>query len=221
MTRVCLLFDLDMTLMVADGAGSAAMRRAFALETHDADPLAGVGFHGRTDGWIISEVARRSGVEPDRLRVRYEQDYPRFLREELAARRPHVLPGVRELLDALEAHDDAAFCLATGNQREASFAKLAAVGLDRHFDGGGFGDHYEQRSEMLRQAIDHLGWRPGQRLVVVGDSEHDVAGARAVDAFSVAVATGNRSEAELAAFGADAVLPDLDDLDRTLHAMLG
>ena len=166
-------------------------------------------------------MARRSGVEPDRLRVRYEQDYPGFLREELAARRPHVLPGVRELLDALEARDDAAFCLATGNQREASFAKLAAVGLDRHFDGGGFGDHYEQRSEMLRQAIDHLGWWPGQRLVVVGDSEHDVAGARAVDAFSVAVATGNRSEAELAAFGADAVLPDLDDLDRTLHAMLG
>ena len=221
MTRVWLLFDLDMTLMVADGAGSAAMRRAFALETHDADPLAGVGFHRRTDGWIISEVARRSGVEPGRLRARYEHDYPRFLREELATRRPYVLPGVRELLAALERHDDAAYCLATGNQREASFAKLAAVGLDRHFDGGGFGDRHEQRSEMLRQAMDHLGWRAGQRLVVVGDSEHDVAGARAVHAFSVAVATGDRSEAELAAAGADSVLPDLGDLDRALGAMLG
>ena len=161
----------------------------------------------------------RSGVEPDRLRTRYERDYPRFLREELATRRPYVLPGVRELLAALDRRDDAAYCLATGNRREASFAKLAAVGLDRYFDGGGFGDRHEQRSEMLRQAMDHLDWRPGQRLV--GDPEHAVAGAGAVHAFSVAVATGNRSEAELAAAGADSVLPDLGDLDRALNAMLG
>lgn len=221
MRRACLLFDLDMTLMVSDGAGSAAMRRAFQQGTGDADALAGVAFHGRTDRWIVSEVARRSGADAAQLWDRYRRDYPSLLREELAVRKPRVLAGVRELLDALDIRDDIAYCLATGNQREAAFIKLASVELDDYFGGGGFGDRHERRADMLREAMSGLGWRRGERLVVIGDSEHDVTAAQAVDAVAVAVATGNWSESQLTASGADLVLPDLGDLERALEAVLG
>ncbi len=221
MRRACLLFDLDTTLMVSDGAGSAAMSRAFQEGTRVADALAGVDFHGRTDRWIVNEVARRSGADAAQLWYSYRRDYPPLLREELAVREPRVLPGVRELLDALDLRDDTAYCLATGNQREASFIKLASVELDGYFVGGGFGDRHEQRADMLREAMLELEWWRGERLVVIGDSEHDVTAAQAVDAVAVAVATGNRSEQQLAAIGADVVLPDLGDLERALEAVLG
>jgi phosphoglycolate phosphatase-like HAD superfamily hydrolase len=74
---------------------------------------------------------------------------------------------------------------------------------------------------MLREGAAALGCQPGERLVVIGDSEHDVTGAHAVGAIAVGVATGDWSEAELAAAGADATLADLGELDRALAALLG
>ena len=147
------------------------MRRAFERETGVADALAGVAFQGRTDRWIVNEVGRLTGVDPAQLWDRYRSDYPPLMRDELAVRNPRVLPGVRELLVALEDRDDAVVGLATGNQREASFIKLSSVGLDRHFDRGGFGDRHEERADMVREAMAEVGWRPGERLVVIGDSE--------------------------------------------------
>lgn len=221
MRRSVVLFDLDMTLMVSDGAGRAAMSRAFEIETGRPEMLEEIAFHGRTDRWIAAEAARLTGLAPERLFERSRVDYPRLLREELARRSPYVLPGVTALLDALRGREETVWGLATGNLRETSFLKLASVGLDSYFDrGGGFGDDHEERAAMVRDAMAVLGWRPGDGLAVVGDTEHDVAAAHAVGAVAVGVATGTRSEADLARAGADVVLPDLGDLERALAAVL-
>jgi phosphoglycolate phosphatase-like HAD superfamily hydrolase len=56
--------------------------------------------------------------------------------------------------------------------------------------------------------------------VLVGDTPLDVAAARLGKARVVAVASGAASAAELAAAGADVVLPDLRDTERALAAIL-
>jgi phosphoglycolate phosphatase len=58
-----------------------------------------------------------------------------------------------------------------------------------------------------------------EQSVVIGDTPHDVACARAIGARVLAVATGNFSEEDLQAAGADVTLPDLSDTDRALHAL--
>ena len=73
----------------------------------------------------------------------------------------------------------------------------------------------------MREAIEDCSGRRGfefasERVVVVGDTEHDVTGAREAGARSIAVATGNRSVAELSRSGADGVVPDLSDRDAML-----
>lgn len=218
MPRHVLLFDVDLTLLRTGRAGPAALTRAFAELTGIADGLAGIDFMGRTDRWIVAQAAARAGVAvpPD-----YGAHYTRVLREELPDGTVEVMPGVHALLDHLHGRADVVLGLGTGNLREAAFIKLRAAGLERYFTDGGFGDDHEERADMLRAAVQAVRWAEPDRLVVIGDSVHDVRGARAVGARAVAVATGWASAAELHAEGPDVVLRDLSDIDGALQALLG
>ena len=178
----------------------------------------GIPYHGRSDAWIIAELSRRAGVEQlDGLRERYFELLP----EELAARSPFALPGTRELLDALLALDGVAMGLGTGNLRRAAFIKLEAVGLGGYFEDGGFGDDHEERSRLLEDGARALGWSPGDgRVVVIGDTEHDVTAGHAIGAFVLGVATGTRSAEELRVAGADEVVADLTETVRLLPLLV-
>jgi phosphoglycolate phosphatase len=220
-TRTHLLFDLDQTLMASNRAGGAAMSRAFDEIAGAEGAFAGLNYQGRTDLWILREVARASGIDEALLMRAYRERYPVLLREELQAREAYALPGVVALLDALVGLDGISLGLGTGNWRDTAFVKLEHAGLHGYFEHGGFGDRHDNRPDMLREGIAALGWQPGERLVVIGDSEHDVTGAHEVGAIAVGVATGAWSEQQLAAVGADATLADLGDLDRTLTILLG
>ena len=61
---------------------------------------------------------------------------------------------------------------------------------------------------------------PIRRKVVLGDTPRDVEAAQAVGATAIAVATGGYSHEELVATGADIVLPDFNDRDQVVAAIL-
>ena len=218
MRRSYLLFDIDGTLLNSDGAGRAALERALAEATGVVGAMAGVAFQGRTDRWILGEVTRHTGLDIDR--AAFLPRYYEILEDELSRREPEALPGAHALLEALAARDEAVLGLGTGNLRRGAFLKLAAAGLDGYFETGGFGDDHLDRAELLREGAHAVGWAPGERLVVVGDTEHDVRAARAVGAFVLAVATGTRSVEELRALDADAVRADLTDLAGVVAVLL-
>ena len=181
--------------------------------------MANVVFQGRTDRWILDEVVRQTGHKIDR--VAFLPRYYEILEEELAARSPLALPGVHALLEALAERDDVVLGLGTGNLRRAAFLKLESVSLDGFFTGGGFGDDHIDRVDMLRDGAREIGWREGERLVVIGDTEHDISGGKALGAFVLAVATGWTSFEDLSRHEPDAVLPDLTDRDGVMATLLG
>lgn len=179
----------------------------------------GVVFQGRTDRWILNEVARRTGTAVDR--ATFLPLYYEIVEQELTEREPRALPGVPALLEALDARDDVVLGIGTGNLRRAAFLKLASVGLDGYFTGGGFGDGHLDRVGLLRDGARELGWGEGERLVVIGDTEHDITGGKAVGAYVLAVATGWTSLDDLERHEPDALLPDLSDLDKVTALLLG
>jgi phosphoglycolate phosphatase-like HAD superfamily hydrolase len=116
----------------------------------------------------------------------------------------------------------------TGNIRLLAEAKLSALGLTEYLDLriGAYGDAHTERGELVRIAREsaarvHGLSFPGKQTVVVGDTVLDVAAALEKGARAVAVATGPASARDLAAVGANAVLPDLTDTAAVVAAILG
>jgi phosphoglycolate phosphatase-like HAD superfamily hydrolase len=208
------------------------MARAFHDLYGVPDAFRRVEFSGRTDTAIFRDAAREHGIDDGRLeeelarlRDAYVPHLDAALREVDGGR---LMPGIREILEALDRHDRVRQALGTGNLRRGAELKLRHFGIDAFFPGtpGGFGEDSHDRNEVIRIAIDRMsnGARPArrpQRVVVIGDTPHDVAAAKANGAFAVAVATGRNSTEELRAAGADAALDDLADVAAALRLILG
>ncbi len=229
--KVRVFFDIDGTLLVTDGAGRAALRTALEVTFGTAGRLSDYVFHGKTDPQIVLELLSSAGVEERKIRRRMPALWPIYLEalgRELDARRATgritLLPGVAELLAALERREEVGLGLLTGNIEEAARLKLAAAGLTSRFAVGGYGSDSELRVEVARVALERDRAASGSdnppAAVVVGDTPEDVACAHAVEARSVAVATGRHGVAELGATGADAVFGDLSDTERVVRCLL-
>jgi phosphoglycolate phosphatase-like HAD superfamily hydrolase len=203
------------------------MSRALEELTGVRGALEGIAVAGRTDPWILSQVADAFGLAFDAgFAARFRARYLDLLAAEVEAPGPRkgVMPGVRPLLDALAARADVLLGLLTGNYEGGARVKLAHFGLWDYFRCGAYGDEAADRNALLATALDRArrcgAGRVGARdTVIVGDTPHDVAVAVAGGARSVAVATGSYSVEALKAAGADVALEDLSDLSRTLAAL--
>jgi phosphoglycolate phosphatase-like HAD superfamily hydrolase len=223
------LFDIDGTLVWTHGAGRRAMQRALL----DVVGSAGPDHHrydGKTDRQIVREAMLLDGFASADADARMDRVLDRYV-EELAVELDapdhgaELLPGVREVLDAVEARDDLVLGLLTGNVVSGAERKLRAVGVDpARFVIGAFGNDHEHRHELpaiaRTRAMAHLGAPvDGSACVIIGDTPNDVACGRSIGARAIAVATGSYDVPTLTACGADAVFADLSDTGAVLRAI--
>lgn len=220
-----LLFDIDGTLVLSGGAGLRAMNRAFEELFAVPDAFSGVAMPGRTDAVILADAAAAHGVPPADLE-RFPDVYVAHLAAEIEKPGPRkgVMPGVRELLDALAPRGEAYLALLTGNYERAARLKLEYFDLWRYFRCGAFGDGAANRNHLFPRALARVQDQggpvvPASDVVVIGDTPLDVECAAAAGARSVAVATGAYDTAALSASGADVVFEDLTDTATVLAAL--
>lgn len=224
------LFDIDGTILLTDGAGRRAIHRAL-LEVFGTTGPNDHRFDGKTDPQIVRELMRLAGHGDahidDHMQPLLDR-YVTYLREELAAAPDavRVMPGVVPLLDALGARPTVVLGLLTGNLAAGARAKLAAAGIDpARFRVGAYGSDHEVRGELprvaQRRAREELGVEAtGRDVVVIGDTPADMTCGRGIGARAIGVATGHYAVAELEAHGAFAAFDDLADTPRVLRAVL-
>jgi phosphoglycolate phosphatase len=213
--RLAWLFDVDGTLLLTEGAA----REAFACAVRDhlgvADDLQDIGFAGRIEPLILADVLRKHG------RSLGQEEEARFwdlvfghMRRLLAPGRGRMMSGVTELLDAIAAEPGWVSGLLTGNMTQMARIKLGHFGLRDRFAFGGYGEMAPDRDALARALVRRVGRDygvPPWRCIVVGDTEHDVACARAAGARAIAVATGGTPMDALARCEPDLLLDDLSD----------
>jgi phosphoglycolate phosphatase-like HAD superfamily hydrolase len=136
-----------------------------------------------------------------------------------------VFPGVRELLDALEARADVMLGLLTGNIAAGARLKLAAVEIEmERFRVGAFGSDSADRRALpsiaAARAAELMVTEPqGEQIVIIGDTPADVTCGESMGARALGVATGSYVAADLHAAGAYAVFEDLSHTDGVVAAI--
>lgn len=214
------LFDIDGTLVLTGGAGVRAMTRTVEAVAGHPAALEGIPVAGRTDWFILQDAMERLGMElTPELFQQLRDQYVVILREEIelpGRGAKGAMPGVRGLLDRLQARDDVWLGLLTGNVVAAAQLKLEYFDLWRYFRCGAFGDDAADRNALVPVAVERAR-RKGlpeiapDRVFVVGDTPHDIACARAAGAVPVGVATGGYTVGQLRESGAEIVFDDLTD----------
>jgi phosphoglycolate phosphatase len=215
-----ILFDIDGTLVLTGRAGWRAMNRACAAEVGHDEAMRGVEFAGRTDWSILRDVMANHGTPLERpLLERLNRRYVAHLAEEIqlpGTGVKDVMPGIRELIAALERRDDVALGLLTGNFVDGARIKLDYFDLWKHFPVGAFGGDSADRNELVPVAIQRareagIADVEPSRVIVIGDTPNDVECARAAGARAVAVATGSYTVDQLRETGPEVVFKDLSD----------
>jgi phosphoglycolate phosphatase len=227
-----LLFDLDGTLTRSAGAGSRALGEALHARPRAVAELRKMRLDGMTDRAIARAALAAEGDQAvsldERLRRVTDGDIDAVLARYLdalavqCARQAYVaLPGVAALLERLRARAGVLLGLCTGNLARGAELKLTCAGLWGSFRFGGYGSDAEPRADIVRTA-----WRRARELgaseaLVIGDTPRDILAAHDAGLPACSVATGRYSVHELAEHGAELVLADFKDVDRSENLLVG
>ena len=201
----------------------------------------------RIDGWVEALHAAGIAAAPDTIAPMIGMDGKRLAREVAGSagrslseadveatdkaagaafdrlnRAPRPLPGVAELLAALE---DAglSWVIATSSRKEQVAGSVAALGLQRQPEivDGSHVEHAKPAPDLLLLAAERLGVAPG-RVWAVGDSTWDMRAAVAGGLIAIGVTAGSAVSADdLTGAGASLVVPTLTDLARLIRARVG
>jgi phosphoglycolate phosphatase len=231
---ILVLWDVDFTLVNAGGVGWHLYQLAYGELFGGVFPGNVPTLAGRTDTAIALEVLALAGVaDPHQHVAAFHARVAELAPDaaDLVRERGKVLPGAAEALTALASRQrdgELIQSLLTGNIPATAKVKLTALGLTAHVDlaSGAYGDSSAVRADLVpiarRNAAKRYGHDFGGRAtVLVGDTPSDIEAALVNGARGVGVATGGFTEADLAAAGAHAVLPDLTDTPRVVDAILG
>ncbi|PSN19411.1 phosphatase [filamentous cyanobacterium CCP5] len=127
--------------------------------------------------------------------------YGELLPSSLPRRQGQVMPGVLQILEALRSQPNILSLLLTGNIQAGAQAKLHHYGLASYFDQVAFSDEAENRPAIAHQGLalakTLVGEIQPEKVYVIGDTPHDIHCGQAIQARTIAVATGSYSVSQL------------------------
>jgi phosphoglycolate phosphatase-like HAD superfamily hydrolase len=210
---ITLFWDIDGTLLTTARAGVFSLEAALEEVSGVRADLDGMATAGMTDYAIAAAALAAVGHTTEEETVlRFLEVHGRLLPGYLHRRVGRVLPGVRGILDDLSERSDVLNLLLTGNIEAGAAAKLAHYGLDHYFRAGGaFCIGPGDRTEIALRA---RALANGEPAFVIGDTPADVECGKAIDARTIAVATGSYSAEELEATAPWKVFDQLPEPER-------
>ncbi len=220
--RECLVAAVDEALDSTGRPTLQELQEQSALDDPTRHPIA-----GKTDLQFLHETLLPligHAVLVEILQLVFEF-HVRNLREAFTEQRGVVLlPGVRELIAALEERAECRLGLLTGNAQGGARAKLDVFDLNRHFSFGAFGDEGLRRRDLPPVALGKarrlyaVDFAP-DHVCIIGDTPNDVDCTRPLGLRSIAVATGPYDLESLRREQPHHLFPDLSDTGTVIDAI--
>ncbi len=223
-----LLFDIDGTLLTADGSSRGVIEQALSGLTGRSITTDDVSFSGKTDPAIMREILTSNGIPPsmiEQVLPQALQTYAELARSTIRQDTVRLLEGVSNLLGELEQEASVALSLLTGNLESTAKLKLEAGGIAHYFRGGAYGSDHANRNR-LPEVARHRAQQSFERrfaasdITVIGDTPRDIACGRAAGCFTVAVATGRFSASELQTHQPDLLFHNLKEVRVVADALM-
>ena len=210
------IFDLDGTLVDTVEARIDAWAQTFKevgiKATRDTlVPL--IGLDGRR---LAKEVAALDGQPIDDERAEVIDKRSGEIYERL--NRPKPLPGVRELIDTIDAHH-LTWAIATSSRKEQVTGSVESLQLDSEplIVDASHVQHAKPEPDLLLEAAEQLDVDPG-RCWYIGDSTWDMVAAVAAGMIPIGVTAGSAVDAQaLNGAGAATVVETLNDVADALR----
>jgi phosphoglycolate phosphatase-like HAD superfamily hydrolase len=212
------LFDVDKTLFMTSDplmgqATTDAIRTVWGLQLPD-DAIRGVDHAGQTAMRITREMLRAAGLDDDAIDPHLDRwctEASRRYLELLGSADTSYWAASEGAAEALRQIEHRA--LLTGNPEPVARARMERIGLASFFPPGqgAFGCEAESRAELIAIARRKAGDWPAERTVAVGDTENDIAGARAAGIHVIGFGPGLDD--------ADAVIERMSELPPTLERL--
>lgn len=187
-----------------------------------------INYFGKPFKSVLRNVALHYGIPEKEITKGYEKAlhlYTTTVSQHLEKTGGTILPGAVAFLEHL-GQIGAKRAIATGNPQTEGKHKLGYFDLLKYFDITVYCDDRAERIEMVQEAIKQATERYGidvqkhpERIIVIGDSLHDVESAKLINGTSIAVTTGHTSKETLKKAGADVVFSGLEDIEAIMQAV--
>ena len=205
MLKKLVLFDIDGTLLSVSKINRSVLVDALTEVYGTAGSAATHNFCGKMDSIIIYEVLQNAGLDKGEIAQKFERAkacYIDLFRQTAQASDVQLMVGIPELLQELSGRAEVLLALLTGNFEASGRHKLMLPEINHYFPFGAFADDAPTRNELPAVAVEKARQLTGTTfvnhdIIIIGDTEHDIACARVLNAKSIAVATGNFSTQEL------------------------
>lgn len=204
------LFDLDGTL--TDSAPGIANAAAYALSKFGieiSDPHTLYKFVGPP---LLDSFERYYGMpEPEaRKAIDFFHDY--FIEKGMFEN--EVYPGIPHVLDELRKRGQH-LGVATSKPEQFAVQIIEHYGLSQYFDficGGPMNEDKSGKDGVIKTALTYIAGCPRERVLMVGDREYDVFGAKANSIDCVGALYGYGTEEELLSAGAISLAKTVYDI---------
>jgi phosphoglycolate phosphatase len=232
-TKRLILWDIDGTLLSTGKIGRLALEQAVASVTDlELDEVPWIKMSGKTDQRILREIMDAAGLADDRIDELLPQAMAVSIEiladsHDQLANEGVVHPGVGTLVGRLAQTPGVRQSLVTGNLAPNARRKINALGLDTHidFDVGAYGDDHLDRNELVPMALERARTLRSETYApdevwVIGDTEHDLACARAAGVRCLLVGTNWDGIDDLTGLEPDHYAHDLSETDALMDVLL-
>lgn len=197
-----IIFDLDQTIIEMlkfhNKATGLIFKKFFGIKAR----LDEIDFAGKTMKRNLIELAKLKNINKTDLNKKIPKAVKTYSKTFVSiipkSTKKFLLPGVYVLIKELSKDKNNFLIILTGDSKIIARNVLKKSGLLKYFHALATGEHTTSRIKLMKKTIKkEKRERKINKIIIIGDSIHDIEAGRAVGALTIAVLTGFHSKSKL------------------------